>query len=140
MKKYNIWALGIVLLGIIIILIPWYIFPVCGVGQYAPPAGTPVKMHGGCSNTLKAATVLGVLAVFTGLFALALRQHTARLAAVVSTAAIGILLILFPTVITGVCRVPTMPCVFGTRPALISAGIVMIAAAIIGGLLNRNKR
>ncbi len=134
MKKSQIWALVLVLLGVIVVLIPWYLFPVCGAGRYAPPAGTIARMHG-CDGTLKAATVLGVLVMCTGILPLLVKQYWAVLVAAVSTAIIGVLLILFPTSITGVCRIPTMPCVFGTKPALIIAGIVLLMASGIGGLL-----
>jgi hypothetical protein len=139
MKKTQIWALIVLVLGIIVILIPWYLFPVCGVGRYAPPAGTLARMHG-CDGTLKAATVLGVLTMCAGLLPLLFKQHLAGLISAVSTAVIGVLLILFPTVITGVCKVPTMPCVIGTKPALIMAGIVLILAGSFGVLLMKKKQ
>jgi hypothetical protein len=71
----------------------------------------------------------------TGLLPLFVKQRWAVLIAAALAAIIGILLILFPTSITGVCRIPTMPCVFGTKPALIIAGIVLLVASGIGGLL-----
>jgi hypothetical protein len=134
MKKSQVWALVLVLLGVIVVLIPWYLFPVCGMGRYAPPAGTLARMHG-CGNTLKATTVLGVLAMCTGILPLLVKQRWAVLVAVASAFVIGALLILFPTAITGVCRMPTMPCVFGTKPALIIAGIVLLLAGGVGVLL-----
>jgi hypothetical protein len=139
MKKDQVWALVIILLGVVVILIPWQLFPVCGVGRYAPPAGTLPRMHG-CDGTLKAATVLGVLAVIAGLLPVLIKQYWAGLVSAVSTAVIGVLLILFPTVITGVCKVPTMPCVYGTKPALIIAGIVLILAGSFGVLLMKKKQ
>jgi hypothetical protein len=134
MKKSQVWALVLVLLGVIVVLIPWYLFPVCGVGRYAPPAGTLARMHG-CDGTLRAATILGVLAMCTGILPLLVKQRWAVLIAAALAAIIGVLLILFPTAITGVCRIPTMPCVFGTKPALIIAGIVLLLAGGVGGLL-----
>jgi vacuolar-type H+-ATPase subunit I/STV1 len=134
MKKSQVWALVLVLLGVIVVLIPWHLFPVCGVGRYAPPAGMLSRMHG-CDNTLKAATVLGVLAMCTGILPLLVKQRWAILIAAALAAIFGVLLILFPIAITGVCRIPTMPCVFGTKPALIIAGIVLFLAGGVGGLL-----
>lgn len=139
MKKTQVWALIVIILGVIIILIPWYLFPVCGVGRYAPPVGTLPRMHG-CDGTLKAATVLGVLMVFAGMLPLFVRQYWAGIVSAASTAVIGVLVILFPTVITGVCRVPTMPCVFGTKPALVAVGILLILAGCIGVLLVKKNR
>lgn len=139
MKKIHIWAAVVLILGILTVLIPWYLFPVCGVGRYAPPAGTFARMHG-CDGTLKAATVLGILTMCAGLLPLIFKQHLAGLISAVSTAVIGVLLILFPTVITGVCKVPTMPCVFGTKPALVMAGIVLILMSSFGVLLMKKKK
>nr|WP_319505876.1 hypothetical protein [Bacteroides graminisolvens] len=51
-------------------------------------------MHG-CDGTLKAATVLGVLVMCTGILPLLVKQYWAVLVAAVSTAIIGVLLILF---------------------------------------------
>jgi len=138
MKKTQVWALIVIILGVIVILIPWYLFPVCGIGRYAPPVGTLPRMHG-CDGTLKAATVLGVILVFAGVLTLFLRQFWAGIVSAASTIVIGVLVILFPTIITGVCKVPTMPCVFGTKPALIIAGIVLIVAGCIGGMLFKKK-
>lgn len=138
MKKNQVWALIVIILGVVVILIPWYLFPVCGVGRYAPPFGTLPRMHG-CDGTLKAATVLGVLLVFAGVLPLFLRQLWAGIVSAASTVVIGVLVILFPTIITGVCKVPTMPCVFGTKPALVIAGIVLIVAGCIGGILFKKK-
>ncbi|HEY9161212.1 MAG TPA: DUF4418 family protein [Desulfomonilia bacterium] len=139
MKKSQIWALVIILLGVVVILIPWQLFPVCGVGRYAPPAGAMPRMHG-CDGTLKAATYLGIITICAGLLPLFFKQHLAGLISAVSTAVIGVLLILFPTVITGVCKVPTMPCVFGTKPALIMAGIVLILVAGSFGIMLMKKK
>jgi hypothetical protein len=44
----------------------------------------------------------------------------------------GVLVILFPTVITGVCMLSTMPCVHGTKPALIMIGFCMILLGCLG--------
>ena len=139
MKKAQIWAVAVIMLGIIVILIPWYLFPVCGVGRYAPPAGMLPHMHG-CDGTLRAATILGVLTMFAGLLSLLFKQYLAGFISAVATAVIGVLLILFPVFITGVCRMPTMPCVYGTKPALITAGIVLTLAGCIGGLLMKKKQ
>ncbi len=138
MKKAQVWALVILLLGLIVILIPWHLFPVCGVGRFAPSTGGLTRMHG-CDGTLKAATVLGALTILAGLLPLLFKQHIAGILSAVSTAVIGVLLIMFPTVITGVCKVPTMPCVYGTKPALIMAGIVLILAGSFGALLMKKK-
>jgi hypothetical protein len=119
-------------LGVIVILIPWLLFPVCGHGRFAPPPGTLARPHG-CDLTLAAETMLGIAAVIAGLLPL-LSSRGLRTSAI-ATAIIGVFVILFPTVITGVCRSATMPCVMGTRPALVLAGALMVLNGIAGVLL-----
>jgi hypothetical protein len=133
--KGYVWALVVIVLGVIVTLIPWYLFPVCGVG---PANGTLAGLHE-CHGTLEAATVMGVLTMCAGLLSLLVKQYWAGLVSSVATTAIGVLLILFPTSITGVCRIPTMPCVLGTKPALIIAGIVLTLTGGIGCRLLMKK-
>lgn len=134
MRRDQIWALVILAMGVLIILIPWVLFPVCGVGRFTPPPGTLARMHG-CDGTLKAATLLGILVTLSGLLPFMVKQRWVNIVTIAVTVVCGILLILCPTVLTGVCKVATMPCVYGTKPALIIAGIVLILAGGAGALV-----
>ena len=119
-------GLGVLIIvwGLLLILVPWVIFPVCGVGRYAPPPGQPIGVHA-CHGTLKAETALGILTIVLGVVPLLWFRRGVVI--LVSAAAVvdAVLVILFPTVITGICKVPTMACRMGTLPALVILGIIL---------------
>ncbi len=131
-------ALGItiIVLGVLLILTPWYIFPVCKVGRYAPPEGVQLGGHG-CHDTLKAETALGGLAVIIGFLPVIWPRKKALLAASTAIVLIALLVALFPTVITGMCKVPTMPCNTGTLPALIILSILFGITGVSGIIVFR---
>ena len=129
MKSIRIYSLLIVALSVLLILIPWLLFPVCGVGRYAVQKG--MMMHG-CGATLNFVTILGIIGIVIGVIVQVRPGRVIAIAASISFAALGGLVILFPTAITGVCRVANMPCVYGTKPALIVAGFVMVLFGIAG--------
>jgi len=125
-----------VLLGIIVILIPWVLFPVCGIEKGAFLVGNLPGYHG-CHGTLKAVTALGGVAVLAGIVPLLLPRRQAVFASSVVSLLIAALVILFPSVITGICSMPTMPCRLGTLPALVTAGIIMGIAGITGIFISK---
>jgi hypothetical protein len=129
MKKVRIFSLLIIALSVLLILIPWQLFPVCGVGRYAIQKG--MMMHG-CGATLNFVTILGIIGIVIGVIVQVRPGRVIAIAASISFAVLGSLVILFPTAITGVCRVANMPCVYGTKPALIVAGFVMVLFGIAG--------
>lgn len=131
-------AMGIALaaLGALLILTPWYIFPVCGVGRYAPGPGMPLGVHP-CHGTLSAETVLGAVAIIMGLIPLFWPHKRTVLAASISSAVIAALAALFPLAITGMCKVATMPCRLGTEPALYTVATLMMLTAALGLLAYR---
>jgi hypothetical protein len=87
----------------------------------------PMKCHWTGIAEIGVAVPLGL----TGLFHLRRqRRHTSRLLAVVGAAS-GLLAILFPTLLIGVCANPDMICNMIMRPALIAAGTLSIAASIV---------
>jgi len=135
MKNIRIYSLLVIIISVLVILIPWLLFPVCGVGRYAMPGGM-MKMHG-CSATLYSVTILGIAGIVVGLVIQIIPYRKAALPASIVVVVLGVLVVLFPTAITGVCRVAIMPCVYGTKPALIFAGIVMVLFGIAGLILNR---
>jgi hypothetical protein len=120
----RMWIGTTVFLWVVVILVPLYILPVC-----APYLFDAAGKHHGCANTLYANTITGVLGLLITLAAL--REPFFKLSALF-TALAGLMILLFPTVITGVCRVSTMPCIWGTKPGLIVAGIALISAGIAG--------
>lgn len=111
-------------LGLLLILVPWLIFPVCGVGRYAPAEGK-IAGHHGCHKTLKAETALGIVVIGLGAVPLIYPRKKTMAAAAGLAVVAAFLAALFPTVITGMCKVPTMPCNLGTTPALVTVGAML---------------
>jgi hypothetical protein len=130
----SISAIGalLIILGILIALVPWIIFPVCEVhGDYmTTAAGGKVPMT--CGWTARAETGVGALLVVVGCLLIARNTPETRQAVGVFAIALGVLVLLFPTVLIGMCKVATHPCRLSTLPALELLGAIVI---IVGGYL-----
>jgi len=122
----------LVLLGIVVILTPWIIFPVCEMqGLYLKTAaGTDFPMT--CGWTARAETGIGALIVVAGGLLIARSTPETPQAVGIFSIALGALVVLFPTVLIGMCKVASHPCRMTTLPALELLGIVVI---IVGGYL-----
>ncbi len=129
-------GITIIILGVFLLVTPRYIFPVCGVGRYAPEPGTPIGKHG-CHDTLKAETALGIALLPLGLVPVMWPRRKVLMGVSIATLLTALLVILFPTVITGICKMPTMPCRLGTQPALVIEGILLGLAGVAGLLAAR---
>jgi hypothetical protein len=122
----------LVLLGIIIILTPWVIFPVCEMQGMYMVLQSGVKMSMPCGYTARAETGVGALIVVAGGLLIARRTPETKQAVGVFSIAAGVLVILFPTVFIGMCKLADHPCRQLTLPALEILGAAVI---IIGGYL-----
>jgi drug/metabolite transporter (DMT)-like permease len=122
----------LVLLGIVIILTPWIIFPVCEIhGDYLiAQSGMKVPMT--CGWTARAESGIGALIVLAGGLLIARSTPETKQAVGIFSIALGALVILTPTVIIGMCKMAEHPCRVLTLPALELLGIVVI---LIGGYL-----
>ncbi len=131
-KNVNLYGVLLVILGILIILVPWIIFPVCEMeGNYVvTAAGAKLPMT--CGWTARAESGVGALIVVGGGLLIARSSAETRQAVGVFSIVAGALVILFPTVLIGMCRVVTHPCRMTTLPALEILGVIVI---IIGGYL-----
>lgn len=85
----------------------------------------PMKCHWSGLAEIGAAVPLAL----AGVLALATRRKETKRAAALVGAAAGVLAILFPTVLIGVCST-AMVCNLVMRPILITAGILAIVASI----------
>jgi hypothetical protein len=110
-------------LGIILILTPRYLFPVCGIGEPGFHA---------CHGTLKAETVLGAVTIVIGMLPVLWPLRKTTLAASVSAIVLAALVVLFPAAITGMCKMPTMACRMGTLPALVTLGVIIALTGAAG--------
>ncbi len=126
----------LVLLGIVIILTPWIIFPVCEqYGSYAMlQSGGKIPMP--CGWTARAESGIGALIAIGGGLLIFRSTPETRQAVGIYTLAMGILVILFPTFLTGMCKMAEHPCRTLTLPALEILGIIVI---LVGGYLVMKK-
>ena len=117
-------------LGVLLVLTPWFIFPVCEVfGNYAQTS-TGKLLIMPCGYTARAEIGVGSMTALVGAIAFAYSAIDVRRALGVIGAALGGFAILFPTVITKMCSNPSHPCVTGTLPALVllGGGTILVSA------------
>jgi hypothetical protein len=126
----------LVLLGIVVILTPWIIFPVCEhYGSYVmTQSGMQVPMT--CGWTARAESGIGALIAIGGGLLIFRSTPETRQAVGIYTIAMGILVILFPTFLIGMCKMAEHPCRALTLPALEILGIIVI---LVGGYLVMKK-
>jgi hypothetical protein len=131
-KTINVYGALLVLLGIIIILTPWIIFPVCEMEGSFVVTAAGAKLPMTCGWSARADSGIGALIVVAGGLLIARSTRETRQAVGVFTIAMGALVILFPTLLIGMCKVATHPCRMTTLPALEILGVIVI---IVGGYL-----
>ena len=122
MSKNKITGIVIALLGLLTALIPTVIFKVC-----AAMDGKFMKCHW----TSQVEVALGITVLVLGLLIVLAKENAASSAYAAASAINGVLVILIPTVVIGVCGSADMPCNSGTKPALIIAGALIIVVALI---------
>jgi len=122
----------LVFLGIVIILTPWIIFPVCEVQGSFMQTASGMKVPMTCGWTARAETGVGALVILAGGLLIARSTPETRQTVGIFSIALGALVILFPTVLIGMCKVAEHPCRMTTLPALELLGVIVI---IIGGYL-----
>ena len=122
----------LVILGILVILTPWILFPVCEVEGMYLTTTSGVQMPMKCGWTARAETGMGALIIVTGGLLIARGTPETRQAVGVFNVATGILVVLFPTYLIGMCRLADHPCRQLTLPALEVLGVIVI---IVGAFL-----
>jgi hypothetical protein len=127
--KISIPAIILIVLGILLVVSPWTIAPVCEVnGMYAQLAnGKTLPMP--CGWTARAEVGMGVLTILAGLLlTFSQSAETKRMIGLFSVA-LGVLTILFPLYITKMCALADHPCNLLTKPVLVILGIAIIAVS-----------
>ncbi len=143
MKKNIILGSVLIILGLLIAVGPQTIFPVCGAkattdssqsmsenmnmfseGNAGAAAMSPKKMA--CNYTAKAELGAGGFIAILGVLFLILKDDKTRLGIGIASALQGILVILYPTVLMGVCGSVHMGCNAVTRPALVILGVITL--------------
>ncbi len=111
-----------VILGILIILAPTVIFPVCDA---------EMKMR--CLYTKQAEIGIGALIAVLGAVTFFLSEQV-RAGISIAIAGIGVLEIAIPTVLIGVCGSDMMACNNATRPLLVVLGVLTILVSVVNSV------
>ncbi len=126
MNKTKITGILIAILGLLTVLIPTQIFKVCEAMD-----GKFMKCHW----TAQVEVALGIAIIVLGLLIVLSKEKAAASAYSVASAINGVLVIIIPTVVIGVCGSAEMPCNSGTKPALIIAGALTALVGLINAVL-----
>jgi len=141
MKSGRFSACVIVVLGMLTILAPYVIFPVCD-GLVATASGGAMPMK--CFWTARAAAGLGGPLLFAGLVLFFAESPAVRFGVALMLLPIGLLILLVPWKLIGVCAAEAMPCHMGTLPALcllsLFTGVTAAAIAWRGYRMMRATR
>lgn len=111
-----------VILGILIILAPTVIFPVCDA---------EMKMR--CLYTKQAEIGIGALIAVLGAVTFFLSEQV-RAGISIAIAGIGVFEIAIPTTLIGVCGSDMMACNAATRPLLVVLGVLTILVSVINSV------
>ena len=125
MNKTRLTGIVIAVLGLLTALIPTVIFKVCEAMD-----GKFMKCHW----TSQTEVAIGIATIVLGLLIVLSKEKAAQAAYAVASAINGVLVILIPTAVIGVCGSADMPCHSGTKPALIIAGALIIVTALINAV------
>ncbi len=106
-------------LAVLALVAPMYIFPACE---------SPMHCH---YSFMGETGMSAVVIAAAGMSIIAKSVEAPRLLAVV-TAVAGAFMILYPSVITGVCQSPMMPCHYGLLPTwnLIGGAVILLSVAV----------
>ena len=125
MNKTRLTGIVIAVLGLLTALIPTVIFKAC--------EGMDGKFMK-CHWTSQTEVAVGIATLVLGVLIVLSKEKAAGAAYAVASAINGVLVILIPTVVIGVCGSADMPCHSGTKPALIIAGALIIVTALINAV------
>ena len=122
-------AMALIVLGVLVAVVPIVIFPVCEAG-IATASGSSVPMK--CFWTARASLGNGGLVALAGVLLLPGANHPFRLGVALMASFVGLLVILVPHQLVGVCPGEQMACHMGTLPALSLAGglVILVAAGV----------
>lgn len=140
-------SLVFVVLGLLVILVPTYLLPVCApmevispVVNVQTPAHVTVK-YMKCHWTGQAEMGIGAVIMALGLLMLLSRSACVRLGLSLSVICVAMLAAAIPTVLIGVCPGEMMPCHMGTLPSLLLLSGLLVVIALINVLyLSRSHR
>ena len=118
-NKYDVRALLLVL-GLLIAIGPQKIFPVC---EFNPEKAMKCHWMG------RAEIGVGAVVALIGVLQMVMDHAKVRMGLSMAAVPMGLLTLLLPTKLIGVCMNQHMRCVTLTRPALLILGIAVMAVA-----------
>ncbi len=133
-RKYFLGA-AFLLIGLLIAIGPQTIFAVC--------PKDPDSMAMACYYTARISVGIGTVIAALGLIQLVIRNNGFGSGISTAELLLGILILLVPTILVGVCKGEHMHCHSVTLPALIILGVLLIVLSvtdIVIGFVGRNKR
>ena len=116
----KICSLGNILMGIILMIGPWFIFGVCSTEEKVMK----------CFWSCKALFVLGILALLIGILVI-IAKNKSIINEIIMSMGISIMAILVPSVIIGGCAKSTMHCNTITFPVVYVIAVVNIVLQLI---------
>lgn len=130
MKNGILLPVSIVILGLLIAIVPQFVFPVC--------APTPVKIMK-CIWMAKAEIGVGLVIATIGLFMIFFKSAQMRFAFSLSLVCMSALAAALPTVLIGVCMNETMSCRVGTLPALMIISAILFLVSIASVCISKKN-
>ena len=126
-----------IIIGALLIIGPQTFLHVC--------KGSMMGMTPPCKNIPTWSLVIGIILIIVSLAKLVLifkgkRSKVAYIATGLAEAVIGVVAIGIPTFIVGTCKSKHMHCSMVTKPALIMIGAVIIITAVVGLIVNKDKK
>lgn len=132
MKNKYVAGVLLMVLGVLIAVGPMSLFPVCEV--------TPEKTMK-CHWTAQMELGVGLVITLTGLLTVLSNDVKVRQGLAMAAAPMGLLAVLAPTVLIGVCANAHMGCAALTRPVLVILGVVvMLVSGLSALLLSKNRK
>lgn len=120
MKNRTIFAIVFVLLGLLIILSPTVLFPVCGAHE--------MKMS--CFYTKQAEIGVGAVVTALGVIYFLLKNKDIRIGLSIAQILNAALVLALPLKLTGLCKMSEMSCRVKTLPALIVLSVLLGVVAL----------
>ena len=120
MKNRVIVSVGYIVIGILLVLIPTLIFPVCNASE--------MKMS--CYYTKQVEVGLGLFVVFLGILSILWKDKKVRIGISLAQIGVAILVFLYPSTLIGLCKMSEMACRIQTFPALLVIAIVLGVVSI----------
>lgn len=119
------------ILGILLIVAPWTFAPVCEVhGAYVQTV-TGKQLPMPCGYTARAEIGVGVMVMVTaGVLTLGKSPEMKKMVGVFGVA-LGVLAIMFPTYLIGMCALSDHTCRTMTQPTLILLGLGIIVVSLV---------